>query len=43
MITTLLEGNKRFVADTFEKEKEFFTTLTKSQNPTVLCSSLRLR
>ncbi|KAF0220513.1 MAG: carbonic [Geobacteraceae bacterium] len=45
MITTLLEGNKRFVAETFEKEKEFFATLVKDQKPTVLwigCSDSRV-
>ena len=45
MITMLLEGNKRFVADTFEKEKQFFATLAKDQKPTVLwigCSDSRV-
>ena len=45
MITTLLEGNKRFVAETFDKEKEFFATLAKDQRPTVLwigCSDSRV-
>jgi carbonic anhydrase len=45
MITSLLEGNKRFVAETFEKEKEFFAQLAKSQKPTVLwigCSDSRV-
>jgi carbonic anhydrase len=45
MITTLLEGNKRFVAETFEKEKEFFASLAKDQKPTVLwigCSDSRV-
>lgn len=45
MIATLLEGNKRFVAETFEKEKEFFTVLAKDQKPTVLwigCSDSRV-
>lgn len=45
MITTLLEGNKRFVADTFDREKEFFSTLAKDQRPTVLwigCSDSRV-
>lgn len=45
MITTLLEGNKRFVAETFEKEKEFFAELAKDQKPTVLwigCSDSRV-
>lgn len=45
MIKTLLEGNKRFVAETFDKEKEFFATLAKDQKPTVLwigCSDSRV-
>lgn len=31
MISTLLEGNKRFVAETFDREKEFFATLAKER------------
>jgi len=45
MITRLLEGNRRFVVQTFEKEKEFFADLTKGQKPTVLwigCSDSRV-
>jgi carbonic anhydrase len=45
MISKLLEGNRRFVTETFEKEREFFTTLAKSQKPTILwigCSDSRL-
>ena len=45
MITTLLEGNRRFVAETFEKEKELFVELTRGQKPTVLwigCSDSRV-
>ncbi len=45
MITMLLEGNKRFVRDTFEKEKEYFAELAKNQRPTVLwigCSDSRV-
>jgi len=45
MIATLLDGNKRFVAETFDKEKEFFATLAKDQKPTVLwigCSDSRV-
>jgi len=45
MITTLLEGNRRFVKETFEKDREFFATLAKRQRPTVLwigCSDSRL-
>ncbi len=45
MISTLLEGNKRFVSDDFEKEKEFYNALLKDQRPTVLwigCSDSRV-
>ncbi len=45
MITTLLEGNKQFVSDHFEKEKEFYNSLLKDQRPTVLwigCSDSRV-
>ena len=45
MITTLLEGNKRFVRDHFEKEKEYYNSLVKDQRPTVLwigCSDSRV-
>lgn len=45
MITTLLEGNKRFVAEHFEKEKEYYNALQKEQRPTVLwigCSDSRV-
>ena len=45
MITRLLEGNGRFVKQTFEKEKEFFGDLAKGQKPTVLwigCSDSRV-
>lgn len=45
MISTLLEGNRRFVRETFEKEREFFCSLAKGQKPTVLwigCSDSRL-
>ena len=45
MISTLLDGNKRFVAETFEKDREFFSTLAKDQKPTVLwigCSDSRV-
>jgi len=45
MITTLLEGNKVFVAEQFEKEKEYYNTLLKDQRPTVLwigCSDSRV-
>ena len=45
MITTLLDGNKRFVTDIFEREKEYFADLAKMQRPTVLwigCSDSRV-
>ncbi len=45
MITRLLEGNRRFVADTFAREKELFSELQKAQRPTVLwigCSDSRI-
>jgi carbonic anhydrase len=45
MITTLLEGNRRFVTETFEKNREFYTLLAKGQKPTVLwigCSDSRM-
>lgn len=45
MIEALLEGNRRFVRDTFEREREFFAHLIKGQRPTVLwigCSDSRV-
>ncbi len=45
MISTLLEGNKVFVSEQFEKEKEFYNSLAKDQRPTVLwigCSDSRV-
>lgn len=45
MIASLLEGNRRFVSDTFEKEKERYTVLAREQKPTVLwigCSDSRV-
>ncbi len=45
MIKTLLDGNKRFVTESFEKEKEHYTVLAKEQKPTVLwigCSDSRV-
>jgi carbonic anhydrase len=45
MIRTLLDGNRRFVADVFDKDKGYFAELTQAQNPTVLwigCSDSRV-
>jgi carbonic anhydrase len=45
VIERLLEGNRRFVTQTFEKEQEFFSALAKGQKPTVLwigCSDSRV-
>jgi len=45
MITTLLEGNKQFVSEHFQKEKEYYDALQKEQRPTVLwigCSDSRV-
>lgn len=45
MITSLLEGNKRFVQETFSRDREFFAELAREQNPTVLwigCSDSRV-
>ncbi len=45
MITKLLDGNRHFVKETFEKDREFFASLAKRQRPTVLwigCSDSRL-
>ncbi len=45
MIRTLLEGNRRFVAEVFEKNRNYFTGLGHWQNPTVLwigCSDSRV-
>ena len=36
MISRLLDGNKRFVQTTFDKDRDYFAELAKSQNPTVL-------
>jgi len=45
MITTLLDGNKRFVSDVFDRERDYFEDLAKQQRPTVLwigCSDSRV-
>jgi carbonic anhydrase len=45
MISTLLDGNKRFVETVFERERLYFADLAKQQNPTVLwigCSDSRV-
>jgi carbonic anhydrase len=45
MITKLLSGNRRYVEETFEKEREYFESLMEGQNPTVLwigCSDSRV-
>lgn len=45
MIRTLLDGNRRFVADVFEKDLGYFAELAQEQNPTVLwigCSDSRV-
>lgn len=45
MVHELLEGNRKFVTDVFDKEKEFFFKLAERQKPTVLwigCSDSRV-
>ena len=45
MISKLLDGNKRFVAETFDRERDYFAELAKHQRPTVLwigCSDSRV-
>lgn len=45
MITQLLEGNRRFVEEVFEREQDYFAELAKAQKPTVLwigCSDSRV-
>lgn len=45
MITGLLEGNKKFVSEIFDKEKDFYFKLAEEQRPTVLwigCSDSRV-
>jgi len=45
MITSLLDGNKRFVTEVFDRERDYFEDLTRVQKPTVLwigCSDSRV-
>lgn len=45
MISALLNGNKRFVSDIFDRERDYFAELAKQQRPTVLwigCSDSRV-
>jgi carbonic anhydrase len=45
MISTLLDGNKRFVSEVFDRERDYFEDLAKQQRPTVLwigCSDSRV-
>ncbi|BCS55311.1 carbonic anhydrase [Geobacter sp. SVR] len=45
MITALLEGNRRFVSEVFDRERDYFEDLAKQQRPTVLwigCSDSRV-
>jgi carbonic anhydrase len=45
MITSLLDGNRRFVTEVFDRERDYFEELAKSQRPTVLwigCSDSRV-
>src|SRR5512138_1873016 len=45
MISKLLDGNIRFMAETFDKERDYFAELAKHQRPTVLwigCSDSRV-
>lgn len=45
MISKLLDGNKRFVSDVFDRERDYFEELAKQQRPTVLwigCSDSRV-
>jgi len=45
VISTLLDGNKRFVSEVFDRERDYFEDLVKQQRPTVLwigCSDSRV-
>lgn len=45
MITSLLDGNRRFVTEIFDRERDYFEDLAKMQRPTVLwigCSDSRV-
>ncbi len=45
MISTLINGNKRFVSEVFDRERDYFSELAKMQRPTVLwigCSDSRV-
>lgn len=45
MISSLLDGNKRFVSEVFDRERDYFEDLAKQQRPTVLwigCSDSRV-
>jgi carbonic anhydrase len=45
MITSLLDGNRRFVTEVFDVERDYFEDLAKMQRPTVLwigCSDSRV-
>lgn len=45
VINALLDGNRKFVAETFAREKQFFESLSEGQHPTVLwigCSDSRV-
>jgi carbonic anhydrase len=35
MITTLFDGNKRFVSDVFDRERDYFEKFAKQQRPSV--------
>ena len=45
MISSLLDGNRRFVTEVFDRERDYFSELVKHQRPTVLwigCSDSRV-